>query len=133
MSPPQAWQPAVRLDAVGMRRLFGPLEADVMEVLWRECPVSAPQVRAALPEAAALNTVVTVLGRLTAKGVLLRSGTRRHYRYAPTVGRDDFVAGVARRLVAGMVGDFGDVAAAAFAQAAVAPAPARGADRRGPS
>jgi len=108
---PGSWLPSVRLDAHGMHRLLGALEAEIMQALWERADRSAPEVHQALGRRVALNTVVTVLNRLTDKGLLRRSGTRRSYRYQPAHTRAEFVTSVTRELVEGMVRDFGDVAA----------------------
>lgn len=115
----ERWLPSVRLDARGMERLLGALEAEIMQVLWQRGESTAPEVRAALGNRVALNTVATVLSRLAAKDLVERRGQRRPYRFRPLFGRDEFVAAVARELVAGMVEDFGDAAAVAFIEAAL--------------
>lgn len=128
--PSTPWRPNVRLDERGLRRLLGALEADLMEILWARGESSATEAHAALGGRVALNTVVTVLTRLVAKGLALRSGARRNYRFRPALGRDEFVAGIARELVEGMILDFGTVAAVPFAEVArgVLPADAGRAD-----
>lgn len=88
-----------------------------MQVLWERGEAGAPEVMAALDGRVALNTVVTVLNRLTAKGLLRRSGARRSYRHRPLCTQEEFVASVTRELVRGMVQDFGSAAAVAFTEA----------------
>ncbi|MGA5818436.1 BlaI/MecI/CopY family transcriptional regulator [Kitasatospora sp. NPDC094028] len=76
------------------RRDHGALEAEVMAVLWAEGrPMTAGQVHEALG-AADLHpkTVLTVLGRLHAKGLLGRERTGRAHAYAPNRGPADEVA-----------------------------------------
>ena len=118
------WLSAVRLDARGMQRLLGALETDIMEALWSGAERTTPEVYAALGQRVMLNTVTTVLKRLTDKGLVTRTGTRRSYRFRPAVTRDEFVAAVTRQLAEGMVQDFGDLAAVAFTEAARATTPA---------
>lgn len=101
-----------------MERLLGTLEAEVMEALWQRGESTAPEVRAALGDRVALNTVTTVLSRLARKGLVQRRGQRRMYGFRPRLSRDDFIAAVARELASGMVRDFGDAAAVAFVEAA---------------
>lgn len=98
-----------------------------MEALWADGERTAPEVYAALGQRVMLNTVMTVLVRLTDKGLVVRTGTRRNYRFRPAVSRAKFVAAVTRQLAQGMVEDFGDLAAVAFTEAARATPPgARG-------
>lgn len=110
------WLSAVRLDAWGMRRLLGSLEAAIMEVLWQSGERTGPELHAAMGRRVALNTVQTVLTRLTDKGLVARTGTRRNYRFRAAVSRAEFVASVTRELAQGMVADFGSLAAVAFTE-----------------
>lgn len=87
-----------------------------MEALWAGGEHTAPEVCAALGQRVMLNTVMTVLVRLTDKGLVVRTGTRRNYRFRPAVSRATFVAAVTRQLAQGMVEDFGDLAAVAFTE-----------------
>jgi len=70
------------------RRPNGALEAEIMAILWdAEVPLTATQVRAELPGALAYTTVLTILARLHAKGVVSRAGIGRAYAYQPVKGR----------------------------------------------
>jgi predicted transcriptional regulator len=92
---------------------FAPLESQVMEAVWAaDGAISVRQVLDTLnePRAAPLayTTVMTVMNRLVAKGVLNRHGERRGYLYEATA-RD--AAGVAVR---GVIDTYGDAAIAHF-------------------
>ncbi len=65
---------------------FGPLEADIMEVLWRKSPATPSDVREALASRRKLayTTVMTVLSRLHEKGFLSRCKEGRAFSYSPT-------------------------------------------------
>jgi predicted transcriptional regulator len=66
------------------RRGAGELEAVVLEVLQHsETPLSPGEVRELIGDGLAYTTVVTILSRLHAKGVLNRHKAGRSYRYAP--------------------------------------------------
>ncbi|MET7388123.1 BlaI/MecI/CopY family transcriptional regulator [Streptomyces sp. NPDC005529] len=68
----------------GERRPRGELEASVLTALWAaERPLSAAQVRAAIPSSLARTTVATLLVRLHVKGILGRSPAGRGYLYFP--------------------------------------------------
>lgn len=133
------WLSAVRLDARGMRRLLGSLEAEIMEALWVGGERTGPELRAALGQRVALNTVQTVLTRLTERGLVARTGTRRNYRFRAAVSQEEFIAAASRELAEGLVTDFGNLAAVAFTEvvrsappaAADASRPAGGAGARG--
>ena len=92
---------------------FAPLESEVMDAVWTaRDPVSVRAVLDALNETRseplAYTTVMTVMNRLAAKGVLKRRGERRSYLYEATATD---AAGIAVR---GVIRDYGDAAVAQF-------------------
>jgi predicted transcriptional regulator len=92
---------------------FAPLESEVMDAIWDASrPVSVREIVDALnerrPEPLAYTTVMTVMNRLTAKGVLARNGERRSYVYEATAAD---AAGIAVREV---IRTYGDAAVAHF-------------------
>lgn len=94
-----------------LEKLVGPLEADVLEVLWGEKrPMAVRQVLEHLNDGRshplAYTTVMTVMSRLAEKGILDRQRERRGYIYKP-VARD-----AAEIAVRNVVRDFGDAALA---------------------
>ncbi len=76
-------------------------ELEVMEVLWREAPLTAADVAALVDPARGWGaaTVKTLLGRLLAKGALAHEEDGRRYLYRPVIARADHVAGDVGRLV----------------------------------
>ncbi|MCX4919331.1 BlaI/MecI/CopY family transcriptional regulator [Streptomyces sp. SID14446] len=71
-------------DSDGERRPAGELEASVLAALWAAGkPLSAAQVRAAIPQPLARTTVATLLVRLHEKGAVGRSPAARGYAYFP--------------------------------------------------
>ncbi|MDH6140406.1 putative transcriptional regulator [Kitasatospora sp. GP30] len=76
------------------RRESGALEAEVMAVLWAGgAPMTAGQVHAALGGSALVyKTVLTVLGRLHAKGLVDRERVGRAHAYLPRRGPAEEVA-----------------------------------------
>jgi predicted transcriptional regulator len=84
-----------------------------MDAVWAAGdPISVREVLDALnasrPEPLAYTTVMTVMNRLAAKGVLRRRGERRRYLYEATATD---VAGIAVR---GVIRAYGDAAVAHF-------------------
>ena len=70
--------------AAGSRRGAGELEAEVLAVLQSAGSALTPaQVRERLGDPLAYTTVVTILSRLHAKGVLVRNRAGRAFSYAP--------------------------------------------------
>jgi len=105
-------------DPVGA--LLGDLERAVMEVVWEREEASVRDVHTALQSERQLayNTVMTVMSRLTAKGVLERERRGRAYVYrAVQSGKAGFVERQARQGVRALIERFGSVAIAAFAEA----------------
>jgi len=103
-----------KLDRSGLARMFGELEAAVMEAVWRLGQASVNDVCADIGPEANYKTVMTVMNRLVEKGALRRARRARAYVYSAAETREDLVARVSRRVVEGLARDFGDVAIAQF-------------------
>jgi predicted transcriptional regulator len=87
-------------DAPGPRRAAGALEAEVLAVLQAAgSPLTPSEVRERLGRRLAYTTVVTILSRLHAKGVLTRSRAGRAFAYAPVADE----AGLAARRMQGVL------------------------------
>lgn len=80
---------------------ISPSEAQVMEVLWREAPLTSPQILAALAPHPSWTegTMRTLIQRLVKKGVIAAEGEERRYLYRPLVSREAYVASESRNLV----------------------------------
>ncbi|MBZ4418496.1 BlaI/MecI/CopY family transcriptional regulator [Myxococcus sp. RHSTA-1-4] len=84
-------------------------ESLVMEVLWRQHPLAAEEVVAALAEAQQWQeaTVKTLLNRLLKKGAIDAEKEGRRYLYTPVLRREDWVLeesqGLLERLFNGRV------------------------------
>ena len=77
----------------GDRRAAGELEAAVLAVLQAsESPLSPADVRERLDDDLAYTTVVTILSRLHAKGVLDRRKSGRAYHYVPVADEPGLAA-----------------------------------------
>lgn len=106
------------------------LESEVMDVVW---DLPAPlTVRAVLDEVntragrdRAYTTVMTVMRRLAAKGVLARERDGRTDLYSATWSRGDYANARAGAQVGELVAEYGDVALAHFAAAMAKLDPAR--------
>ncbi len=69
---------------------LGPLEAEIMEVLWTRCKCSVREVVQDLARPLAYTTVMTTLDRLFKKGLLARETCDRAFLYAPAVSREEW-------------------------------------------
>ena len=63
-------------------------ELDLMEVLWERGSATTAEVRGALEDDLAYNTVLTILRRMEDKGYLRHEEEGRAHRYFPLVGRE---------------------------------------------
>jgi predicted transcriptional regulator len=74
---------AIAKDRSG-RRPWGGLEDEVLAALWAAPgPVTATAVQTELDGNLAYGTITTILGRLRAKGLVIRTQIGRTYEYAP--------------------------------------------------
>jgi predicted transcriptional regulator len=85
---------------------IGEAEYAVMEVLWKDAPLTAAEVAERVPgeRGWSIRTVKTMLARLLAKGVLAHEEEGRRYLYRPAVARADYVAQESGRLIDRMFG-----------------------------
>ncbi len=67
---------------------FTKRELDIMGALWAHGPSTVAEVREALEDDPAYNTVLTMLKVMEGKGYVSRSPEGRAHRYAPEVERD---------------------------------------------
>ena len=67
---------------------FTPRELDIMGVLWRDGPSTVAEVRDALDDDLAHNTVLTMLKVMEGKGYVSRSREGRADRYTAEVERE---------------------------------------------
>ena len=82
------------------RRAFGELEGAVLAALWAATePLVPAQVQAAVGGDLAYTTVMTILVRLHAKGLIAREKAGRAYAYRPVVAESHVVAEQVRRLL----------------------------------
>jgi predicted transcriptional regulator len=80
-------------EAAGARRASGELEGDVLSVLQNAARALSPaEVRELVGAGLAYTTVVTILSRLHAKGVLQRHKDGRAFRYAPVADQPGLAA-----------------------------------------
>jgi predicted transcriptional regulator len=106
------------------RQVLGPLESEVMEILWSASePLNVPEVLSRLnadrsPQLA-YTTAMTVMSRLADKEILRRRRQGRGYVYEPAVSDSAAIA------VRNVLRDHGDAALAHFLEEARADPKAR--------
>jgi predicted transcriptional regulator len=119
MTDRMAEQSIRRLRRIGTEEKFlGPLEAVVMERLWKRGTATVREIVEDLGRTRALayTTVMTIMTRLHEKGLLERARDGKTYVYRPAVSRQEHRERLSRELVRGLVDEFGEVALAQFAE-----------------
>ncbi len=108
-----------RLRRIGSgERFLGPLEAMIMERLWKHGSATVREVVEDIGRTRELayTTVMTIMTRLHEKGLLERARDGKTYVYRPAFSREEHRQRLSRDLVRGLVNEFGDVALAHFAE-----------------
>ncbi len=110
-------QDTVRLSADGLAKVLGDLETRVMHVMWAlAAPASARTVheRVIREHPVALHTVITVLNKLVAKGLLRREKRGEVLHYESLLTEEEFRAQASRRVVEGILSLGPEAVAASF-------------------
>lgn len=96
--------------------VLGPLEAEIMDVVWDSGEVTVRDVHQAIDSARpiAYTTVMTTLGRLTDKGLLHRIEDQPAHRYRALVSREQYARSTVKSVVDWLLGHFPDPAVAYF-------------------
>ncbi len=99
-------QDTVRLSAEGLAKVLGDLEALVMRVVWtigRPAPARLVHARVAKEHQVEPLTVITVLNKLVAKGLLSRAKRDELFHYEARLTEEEFLAHASRRIVEGIL------------------------------
>ncbi len=107
----------VRLSAEGVAKVLGDLEARVMRVVWEiGKPATARTVHERVVEehAVAIHTVITVLNKLVAKGLLTREKKDDILHYEACLSEAEFRSQASRRVVEGILSLGPEAVAASF-------------------
>lgn len=99
-------QDTVRLSADGLAKVLGDLEARVMHAVWSiDAPASAREVHemVARRHKVELLTVITVLNKLVAKGLLSRAKQDEVFHYKARLDEPEFMSLASRRVVEGVL------------------------------
>jgi predicted transcriptional regulator len=110
-------QDTIRLSADGLAKVLGDLEARVMEAVWglgKPVPARVVHERVVREHDVAPLTVITVLNKLVAKGLLARAKQDDLYHYRARFTRDEFMTHVSRRAVEGILSLGADAVAASL-------------------
>jgi len=100
-------------------KILGELETKIMEIVWQvQQPVSVSDVVSILSKKRkiAYTTVMTIMGRLSEKGLLKRISLGKEYVYNPAYSKETFLTKVSRQIIKNLVSSFGETAIAHFAE-----------------
>jgi predicted transcriptional regulator len=103
--------------SASLETLLGPLEQDVMDVVWRLRDATVRDVHAELASGReiAYTTVMTTMARLARKGMLLRDTADLAHRYRPVVSRDQYARGAVGDVLAWLLERYPEPAVAYLA------------------
>lgn len=96
--------------------VLGPLETDIMEVVWDRGEVTVRDVHDSLERnrSIAYTTVMTTLGRLADKGLVRRMEDQPAHRYSALITREEYARSTVKSVVDWLVTRFPDPAVAYF-------------------
>ncbi len=96
----------------GITKVLGPLEAEIMQVVWQMNQATVSEVHRVLQSRRdiAYTTVMTTMSRLQTKNILKRVRVGLSYVYSPAMPRDEFANAVVKNVLDSMFQEFGDSA-----------------------
>lgn len=95
--------------------LLGPLEQQVMDVLWAsEKPLKPQEVLGKLKGKYAYTTIMTILKRMADKKILDRKMDGKAFEYCPCSNKEAFLKKNLSSIYGGLVGNYGELAIAQF-------------------
>lgn len=100
----------------GLRKILGDLETDIMEIVWENNTISVREVHGILHQKRqiAYTTVMTVMGRLADKGLLLKNKDGNAFVYEAACTKDDFEKSTVKKIITGLMEDFSAPAISQF-------------------
>ena len=116
MPGPDRRRRSQRENADAVARYLGDLQAEVLAVLWGLGDGTVREVvgemNANRRRKLAYTTVLTIVSRLSARGLLSRTPEGRGFRYRPTKSREELLAELSDELIDRLIDDFGEIALA---------------------
>lgn len=103
-----------RESADPVARYLGGLQTEVMNIFWQRGDATVREVVTELNERhkLAYTTVLTLVSRLYARGLLAREPEGRGFRYRAAKSREEFLGELSDELIDRLIADFGEVAVA---------------------
>lgn len=100
-----------REDADPVVRYLGALQAEVMEIMWERGGATVREVvdQLNLTRRFAYTTILTLVSRLQARGLLVREREGRRFRYRPATSREEYLRQLSDDLIDRLFADFGEI------------------------
>lgn len=100
-----------KINESGLNRFFGPLEAKILDILWDNSEMTIKEVQQKLEKEKTtnFNTVMTVMNRLTEKGILQKRPEGRSSLYKPILSRSEFLDTQSKEMTNELMEEFGTV------------------------
>jgi len=102
----------------GVKQVLGKLEAEVMQILWRQPNQTVTEVEETLRRRREIahTTVLTTLDRLHRKGYLTREKNGKAFVYTPRYSREEFERGLAQEVLGALLGGLGEPVLSTFVE-----------------
>lgn len=103
---------------IGLKKVLGDLEADIMMIVWQAKRATVREVyeKLRLQREIAYTTVMTIMGRLADKKLLEKEQQGNAYVYSPTISQEQFSKQVASEVLDGLLEEFGEPAISHFVE-----------------
>lgn len=100
-------------------KILGPLELEVMKILWSKKEATVQEVLAELNKQNdyAYTTIMTIMNRLDKKGILTRDKVGKGYLYKARYNQDELVQQTSSEKIEQLLGNYGEIAIAQFVDA----------------
>ncbi len=100
----------------GLEKFFGRLEAEIMETVWANGPLTVKRAQFFLGKKRkyAYTAVMTVMNRLAEKAYLLREKKGHSYQYSAAMEKKKFLTHITSEIISSLMHDFPPVTTRAF-------------------
>ena len=102
----------------GLKQILGDLEYEIIEIVWELKKVTVRRVhdRLKTKRNLAYTTIMTVMSRLTKKGILERVKQGSSYQYQAVLNKEDFISSSVRSVLGNLLNDFSSPAINQFVE-----------------
>ncbi|OXS54960.1 transcriptional regulator [Cohnella sp. CIP 111063] len=105
--------PRMRMNEEGLNRFFGPLEAQIMQIIWNHKETTIRQVQEYLDEELSYTAIMTVMNRLHEKGHLKKkttgAGRNRLSVFQSVQSKEEFLQEQTKAVTEGLVQEYGEL------------------------